>query len=82
MVRSRCASVSVFCLQNAIFSEWSRGDSNPCPPPCKSGKIDCQTFLELSKQLQMSAFPRHRFSQQFRRFTRVAARLLHTLTGH
>src|SRR5215211_4664206 len=78
MVHSRCASVSVFCLQNAIFSEWSRGDSNPCPPPCKSGVIVCWSVLEFAKHLQIAVFARRRFSQGFMLFTQVAARVLHS----
>src|SRR5215213_2374865 len=35
------------------------------------------SFPELAKLLQTTAFLRWRFSQPFRRFTRVAARLLH-----
>jgi hypothetical protein len=38
-------------------------------------------FLEFADILQMSAFPRERFSHHFRRFTRVAARLLHKMVA-
>jgi hypothetical protein len=37
----------------------------------------CWGFLEIAKCLQIEAFSFQRFSQLFRRFTRVAARLLH-----
>ena len=36
-----------------------------------------QTFPELAKLLEITAFLRWCISQPFRRFTRVAARLLH-----
>ena len=68
----------VFYLQIVIKRKWSRGDSNPWPPPCKGGKIVFRKFLELAKCLQIAVFACRRSSQHFRIFTRVAARLLHT----
>jgi hypothetical protein len=41
----------------------------------------CQRFLEPAKLPQTAVFLRRSFSQAFRRFTRVAARLLHKLAG-
>jgi hypothetical protein len=32
-------SLSAFYLQNRTFSEWTRGDSNPWPPPCEGGAL-------------------------------------------
>jgi hypothetical protein len=37
----------------------------------------CWRFLEIAKLPQIDALLRHCFSQIFRRFTRVAAQLLH-----
>jgi hypothetical protein len=51
--------------------------SNQRPLLCEGSKIVCWTFLELSKHLQKKAFLSRRFPQHFRRFTWVAARLLH-----
>jgi hypothetical protein len=52
--------------------------SNQRPLPCEGSVIVCWRFLEISKYLQMEAIRLWRFSQPFRRFIRVAARLLHT----
>jgi hypothetical protein len=51
--------------------------SNQRPLPCEFSAVVCWGFLELAKSLQIAVFLRRRFSQAFRRFTRVAARLLH-----
>jgi hypothetical protein len=32
-------SLSPFCLQNSHLLEWTRGDSNPWPPPCEGGAL-------------------------------------------
>src|SRR5919112_3203557 len=32
-------SLSAFYLQNRTFSEWTRRDSNSCPPPCEGGAL-------------------------------------------
>jgi hypothetical protein len=40
--------------------------------------IVCWGFLELAEFLQTAEFLRRRFSQHCRRFTRVAARFLHS----
>jgi hypothetical protein len=66
-----------FYLQNTAFSEWAMLGSNQRPLPCEGSKILCWRFLELAKLLEMDVFLRQCFSQRFRRFTRVAARLLH-----
>jgi hypothetical protein len=63
----------VFCLQNSILLEWSRGDSNPWPPPCKGGNVVRQKVLEPAKFLQMKIFSWGYFALVFRRFTWVAA---------
>jgi hypothetical protein len=68
-----------FHLQIRGKIEWTRGDSNPWPPPCEGGLIDCWAILACAKYLQIIVFLLWYFSQHFRRFTRVAARLLHTL---
>jgi len=52
--------------------------SNQRPLPCEGGEIGCWRFLERAKLLQITGLPRYDFSQPFRRFTRVAARLLHS----
>jgi hypothetical protein len=67
-----------FYLQNTAFSEWAMLGSNQRPLPCEGSKILCWRFLELAKHLQIRIFSRRHFSQVFRRFTRVVARLLHT----
>jgi hypothetical protein len=41
----------------------------------------CWGFLEIAKVPQIAEFVSYRFSQRFRRFVRVAARLLHTCCG-
>jgi hypothetical protein len=51
--------------------------SNQRPLPCEGSAIGCWRFLELAKCLQIAIFPRYHFSQYSRRFTWVAARLLH-----
>ena len=51
--------------------------SNQRPLPCEGSKIVCWRFLEIAEYLQITEFPRWRISRHFRRFTRVAARLLH-----
>ena len=73
----RLLSLFSFHLQIHGKRAWTRGDLNPCPPPCEGGKIGCQTFLERAKYLQIVVFFHRHISQGFRRFTRVAARLLH-----
>src|SRR5215213_1489070 len=75
------------CSVSAAFSQvlpanrgkrkWTRRDSNSWPPPCEGGELVFQRFLEIAKCLQITAFLRSCLSQPFRRFTRVAARLLH-----
>src|SRR5215210_10504 len=52
--------------------------SNQRPLPCEVSTIVCWRFLEFAKSLQISILSLRRFSQHFRVFTRVAARLLHT----
>jgi hypothetical protein len=66
-----------FSLQNSIFPEWAMLGSNQRPLPCEGSTIVCWRFLELAKCLQIDIFSLIDFSQYFRRFTRVAARLLH-----
>ena len=51
--------------------------SNQRSLPCEGSTIVCWGFLELAKLPHIAAFFRRRFSQHFRRFTRVAAQLLH-----
>ena len=40
---------SCFSPAKRLFSEWSRGDSNPWPPPCKGGTILCWAFPVFAK---------------------------------
>jgi hypothetical protein len=40
---------SGFHLQIEGFLKWSRGDSNPWPPPCKGGAILCWIFPGIAK---------------------------------
>src|SRR5215210_999765 len=47
------------------------------PLPCEGSTIVCCRFLELANFPQTAVFLRRRIFQLFRRFTRVAARLLH-----
>jgi hypothetical protein len=51
--------------------------SNQRPLPCEGSAMVCWGFLELAELPQIAVFLRCCFSQMFRRFTRVAARLLH-----
>jgi hypothetical protein len=55
--------------------------SNERPLPCEGSTMVCWSFLELAKLPQIAVFVCCRFSQRFRRFTRVAARLLHNLSN-
>jgi hypothetical protein len=66
-------------LQNSIFFEWAMLGSNQRPLPCEGSTIVCRRFLKLAKLLRIDVFSLKDLSQQFRRFTRVAARLLHTI---
>jgi hypothetical protein len=52
--------------------------SNQRPLPCEGSTIVCWRFLDLAKCLQIDIFSLIDFSQYFRRFTRVAAPLLHS----
>jgi len=52
--------------------------SNQRPLPCEGSVIVCWRIRWFAKYLQTDVFLRRCFSQHFRRFTRVAARLLHT----
>ena len=45
-----------FYLQNSMFREWSRGDSNPRPPPCKIRGLLSWTFAVVQKYLQIGRF--------------------------
>jgi hypothetical protein len=36
-----------FFLQITTFSKWSRGDSNPCPPPCKVRVTFAATYRKV-----------------------------------
>jgi hypothetical protein len=71
----------VFCLQNGTFHKWSRGESNPWPPPCKGGVGSpgaswCAHVRGLN--MPISVDRRHTCSGCVRlRSGRVAARLLH-----
>jgi len=62
----------------AGISEWAMLGSNQRPLPCEGSATVCWTFLEIAKYLQMTKMLPCYFSQYFRKFTRVAARLLHT----
>src|SRR5215203_212586 len=53
--------------------------SNQRPLPCEGSVMVCSRFLEVAKLLQIDVFCLLDFSQYFRRFTRVAARLLMSL---
>ena len=54
---------------------------NQRPLPCEASTMVCWRFRELSKYLQKKAFLSRRFPQHFRRFTRLAARLLLDLSN-
>jgi hypothetical protein len=56
-------------------------DSNQRPLPCEGSVIGSQSVLELAKLLQIAIFFRDHFALVFRRFTRVAAQLLHRCYG-
>ena len=76
-------STFAFHLQNSMFREWSRGDSNPRPPPCKGATgfpgaswrvrvCGLYTAISVDRGLTDSGCVRLRP-------TGVAARLLRTL---
>jgi hypothetical protein len=69
--------VSALFLQIIVFEGWAMLGSNQRPLPCEGSTIVCWRFLELAKCLQIVVFVYRHFSQGFRIFTRVAARLLH-----
>ena len=50
----RLLSLFSFHLQIHGKRAWTRGDLNPCPPPCEGGLIVFQTFPELAKYLQIA----------------------------
>jgi hypothetical protein len=52
----RLLSIIAFNLQIATKSKWTRGDSNPWPPPCEGGTTVCCRFLGLAKPLQIQIF--------------------------
>src|SRR5688500_18061048 len=60
--------------------------SNQRPLPCEGSVIDCRRSLGIAKCPQIAIFYREHFALVFRRFTQVAARLLHgqceTSEGH
>ena len=68
--------ICIFRLDMCFFG-WTMLGSNQRPLPCEGSVIDCWRFLEIAKCLQMDVFSLRGFSQHFRIFTRVAARLLH-----
>jgi hypothetical protein len=72
---------AVFMLQINAFSAWTMLVSNQRPLPCEGSAIGCWGFLELAESPQIADFLCQLFSQHFRRFTRVAARLLHRRYG-
>ena len=45
-----------FYLQIDIFLKWSRGGSNPRPPPCKVRTLSSWTFALVQKYLQNRTF--------------------------
>jgi hypothetical protein len=55
--------------------------SNQRPLRCEGSKMVFWRFLELTESLQSAVFLCWHFSQHFGRFTRVAARLLHSRYG-
>jgi hypothetical protein len=72
---------SMFYLQNVTFLEWSRGGSNPRPPPCKGGEgtsgasyrvREYSVFMPFSAIWALSFFYSIRLRSGL-----VAARLLH-----
>jgi hypothetical protein len=45
-----------FILQNSVLLKWSRGDSNPWPPPCKVRDLSSRSFAIVQKILQNGGF--------------------------
>jgi hypothetical protein len=68
-------------LAKQHFLRWVMLGSNQRPLPCEGSAIVCWMFPKLAKFLQMEIFDLWRFSRPFRRFTRVAAWLLHVLAA-
>ena len=52
----RLLSLFSFHLQIRRKRKWTRGDLNPCPPPCESGAKVCRGFQVRAKSLQMALF--------------------------
>ena len=52
----RLLSIIAFNLQIATKRKWTRGDSNPWPPPCEGATKVCRGFQVRAKRLQMAAF--------------------------
>src|SRR5919107_4923348 len=48
--------IIAFNLQIATKRMWTRGDSNPWPPPCEGGTKVCRGFQVCAIRLQIAAF--------------------------
>src|SRR5215210_2268645 len=71
-----------FYLQTVCFRWWACLDSNQGPLPYQRSATLCRGVLEFAKSLQIEIFFVRCFSQRFRIFAWVAARLLHIAHPH
>jgi hypothetical protein len=44
-----CGQFTMFYLQNRMFLDWSRGNSNPWLPPCKVRVLSWCMFAAVQK---------------------------------
>jgi hypothetical protein len=70
-----------FYLQIEWFLGWACLDSNQGPLPYQRSVTAFWGFPQFTNILQMAVFLDRSSSRHFRMFTRVAARLLHTMAG-
>jgi hypothetical protein len=49
-----CSLFLWFCLQIAMKRKWTRGDSNPWPPPCEGGLGLSPSFADVLKSACLS----------------------------
>ena len=52
----RLLSLFSFHLQITVKKKWTRGDLNPCPPPCEGGATSSRLFVDVQKLLEIGIF--------------------------
>src|SRR5215217_7698095 len=58
--------------------KWSRGDSNPSPPPCKGESTTSRLFADVQKLLQITIFSLIGFRECSPLFVQVGVKLVST----